>query len=82
MVSTYQAIVGGLLNVMDYQTTTAEDMTTNLTTSYGNIMDYDLAAETTALATAQTKQNGAMAMLAQANVSQEMVTYLLKQYLN
>jgi flagellin-like hook-associated protein FlgL len=67
---------------MDYQTTTAEDMTTNLTTSYGNIMDYDLAAETTALAIAQTKQNGAMAMLAQANVSQEMVTYLLKEYLN
>jgi len=82
MVSTYQAIVGGLLNVMDYQTTTAEDMSTNLTTSYGNIMDYDLAAETTALAIAQTKQNGAMAMLAQANVSQEMVTYLLKEYLN
>ncbi len=82
MVSSYQAVVGGLLNVMDYQTTTADNMTTNLTTSYGNIMDYNLAAETTALATAQTKQNGAMAMLAQANVSQEMVTYLLKQYLN
>jgi flagellin-like hook-associated protein FlgL len=45
-------------------------------------MDYDLAAETTALATAQIQQNGAMAMLAQANVSQEMVTYLLKQYIS
>ena len=68
--------------IMDYQTTYAEDMTTNSTTAYGNIMDYDLAAETTALASAQIRQNGAMAMLAQANISQDMVAYLLKQYIS
>jgi flagellin-like hook-associated protein FlgL len=45
-------------------------------------MDYDLAAETTALASAQIRQNGAMAMLAQANISQDMVAYLLKQYIS
>ncbi len=82
MVSAYQASIGAQMNMMDYQTTFAEDMTTNSTTAYGNIMDYDLAAETTALATAQIRQNGAMAMLAQANVSQDMVTYLLKQYIS
>ena len=82
MVSAYQASIGAQMNMMDYQTTYAEDMTTNSTTAYGNIMDYDLASETTALATAQIQQNGAMAMLAQANVSQDMVTYLLKQYIS
>jgi adhesin transport system membrane fusion protein len=59
-----------------------EDLSTHATTAYGNIMTYDLAAETTALAAAQTKENGAMAMLAQANVSQELVAYLLKKYIN
>jgi hypothetical protein len=74
--------LGAQMNVMDYQTTYVEDMTTASSTAYGNIMDYDLATETTALAAAQLKQNGAMAMLAQANASQDMVSYLLKQYIN
>ena len=82
MVSTYQAQVGALTNVMGYQTTTSTNMTTVSTKAYGDIMNYNLAAETTALAVAQTKQNGAMAMLAQANVSQDLVTYLLKKYIN
>lgn len=82
MVSSYQAQVGALTNVMGYQTTTNTNMTTVSNKSYGDIMNYDLAAETTALAVAQTKKNGAMAMLAQANVSQELVTYLLKKYIN
>jgi len=82
MVSTYQAQVGALTNVMGYQTTTSTNMTTVSTKAYGDIMNYNLAAETTALAVAQTKQNGAMAMLAQANISQDLVTYLLKKYIN
>jgi flagellin len=82
MVSTYQAQVGALTNVMGYQTTATTNMTTVSNKSYGDIMNYDLAAETAALAVAQTKQNGAMAMLAQANVSQELVAYLLKKYIN
>jgi flagellin len=82
MVSTYQAQVGALTNVMGYQTTATTNMTTVSNKSFGDIMNYDLAAETAALAVAQTKQNGAMAMLAQANVSQELVTYLLKKYIN
>ena len=82
MVSTYQAQVGALTNVMGYQTTSSTNMTTVSTKSYGDIMNYDLAAETTALAVAQIKKNGAMAMLAQANVSQDIVTYLLKKYIS
>lgn len=82
MVSANQALIGALTNVMGYQTTTSTNMTTVSTKAYGDIMNYNLAAETTALAVAQTKQNGAMAMLAQANVSQDLVTYLLKKYIN
>ena len=82
MVSTYQAQVGALTNVMGYQTTSNTNLTTVSTKSYGDIMNYDLAAETTALAVAQIKKNGAMAMLAQANVSQDLVTYLLKKYIS
>jgi flagellin len=81
MVSAYQAIVGAQMNVMDYQSTYVSDMSTASSTAYGNIMDYNLAAETTNLAKAQLKENGAMAMLAQANASQDMVSYLLKQYI-
>jgi flagellin-like hook-associated protein FlgL len=82
MVSSYQAIAGAQLNRMGYQSSYQEDLSTHASSAYSNIMDYDLAAETTALAVAQTKQNGAMAMLAQANVSQDLVAYLLKQYIN
>ena len=81
MVSAYQAIVGAQMNVMDYQSTYVSDMSTASSTAYGNIMDYNLATETTNLAKAQLKENGAMAMLAQANASQDMVSYLLKQYI-
>jgi flagellin len=82
MVSSYQALVGAQENLLGYQSDYITASNVAATTAYGNIMDYDLAAETTALAAAQIKQNGEMAMLAQANVSQEMVAYLLKQYIS
>jgi flagellin len=80
-VSQYQATIGAFQNRMTYQTTYVNKMNTVATTSYNKVMSYDLAAETANLATAKIKQNGAMAMLAQANVSQDMVSYLLKQYI-
>lgn len=82
MVSSYQALVGAQENILGYQTDYVAASSIAATTAYSNIMDYDLAAETTALASAQIKQNGAMAMLAQANISQDMVAYLLKQYIS
>lgn len=81
MVSSYQALTGAQENLLGYQSDYITARNVAATTAYGNIMDYDLAAETTALASAQIKQNGAMAMLAQANISQDMVAYLLKQYI-
>lgn len=81
MVSKYQATVGALQNRLGYQTSFVNNLKTTSTTAYKNIMDYDLASETAALATAKIKQNASMAMLAQANVSQDMVSYLLKQYI-
>ena len=80
-VSQYQASIGAFQNRMTYQTTYVNNMKTVATTSYTNVMGYDLASETANLATAKIKQNGAMAMLAQANISQDMVSYLLKQYI-
>ncbi|MEY2824686.1 MAG: hypothetical protein RLZ64_1224 [Pseudomonadota bacterium] len=82
MVSSYQALAGAQENILGYQTDYVAATSIAATTAYGNIMDYDLAAETTALASAQIKQNGAMAMLAQANISQDMVAYLLKQFIS
>jgi len=81
MVSGYQAMVGAQINRMGYQSDYVSKLKTNATKAYGNIMDYDLASETSALAVAQIKQNASLAMLAQANISQEMVSYLLKQYM-
>lgn len=80
-VSQYQATIGAFQNRMTYQTAYVNKMNTVATTAYNKVMSYDLAAETANLATAKIKQNGAMAMLAQANVSQDMVSYLLKQYI-
>jgi flagellin len=80
-VSQYQASIGAFQNRMTYQTTYVNNMKTVATSSYTNVMGYDLASETANLAAAKIKQNGAMAMLAQANISQDMVSYLLKQYI-
>jgi flagellin len=81
-ISAYQASIGAQLNALGYQGDFVYSATTALTTSYGKVIDYDLAEETTLLAAAQIKQDGAMAMLAQANMSSDLVSYLLKQYID
>jgi flagellin-like hook-associated protein FlgL len=58
-------------------------MVLNKTSAYGNIMDADLAAETTALASAQIGQEAATAVMVQANtISKEIVSYLLQGMTN
>ena len=57
MVSSYQALAGAQENLLGYQSDYITATNVAATTAYGNIMDYDLAAETTALASAQIKQN-------------------------
>jgi flagellin-like hook-associated protein FlgL len=79
-ISAYQALVGAQENALGYQSDYVSNTSTAVSAAYGNIVNYDLAEESTLLATAQIKQNGAMAMLAQANMSSDMVSYLLKQY--
>jgi len=80
-ISAYQALVGAQENALGYQSDYVSNTSTAVSAAYGNIVNYDLAEETTLLASAQIKQNGAMAMLAQANMSSDMVSYLLKQYI-
>jgi flagellin len=80
-ISAYQASIGAQENALGYQSDFVGTSTTAVTTSYGNVVNYNLAEETTLLAAAQIKQNGAMAMLAQANMSSDLVSYLLKQYI-
>jgi flagellin len=80
-ISAYQALVGAQENALGYQSDYVSNTSTAVSTAYGNVVNYDLAEETTLLASAQIKQNGAMAMLAQANMSSDMVSYLLKQYI-
>ncbi len=77
-VSRYQSRAGAQLNRFDIQSTFASQMQTTASESYGRINDADLAKETVNLASAQIIQNAAAAMLAQANVSQDIVKYLLK----
>ena len=80
MVSSYQAITGAQESRMDIQIDYVASAGVAATSAYGNIMDYNLAAETSALAAAEILQSGATAMLAQANVSADIVAYLLKKY--
>ena len=50
-----------------------------MTSAYGNVMDADVAAETTNLATYQIRQEAAAAVLVQSNtITKEMVAYLLQ----
>ena len=55
-------------------------MSTATTTAYSNVASADMAKEATNLATAQMLASSATAMLAQANVSKDIVSYLLKRY--
>ena len=75
----YQSLVGANEKLMDYRETLSDNMILSLTSAYGNVMDADLAAETTNLATYQIRQEAAAAVLVQSNtITKEMVAYLLK----
>ena len=78
-VSEYQAYIGAKASVLQVQSDMATSTITNFSGAYGNIMNADLAAETANLASAQIRQDGATAMLAQAtSMNKELVAYLLK----
>ena len=77
-VSNQQSAVGGVLNAMDYQTSYSSNTRDNLTASVSSLAGTDYAQTTTELAKSQIIQQAATAMLAQANVSSQLVLSLLK----
>ena len=80
MVSNYQGLAGAQESRLDLLNALITDQSNNASSAYGSIMDADLAAEATNLALAQIRQNAATAMLAQANTTPAIVSYLLRQY--
>lgn len=82
-IESYQSKMGAYETLMGHRETLADNMVLTKTTAYGNIMDADIAAETTALAAAQIGQEAATAVMVQANtISKEIVTYLLQGLTN
>ena len=77
-VANQQAAVGGVLNSMDYQSSYLTSSTMNLQMSESNLVATDYAQTTTQLAKSQIIQQASTAMLAQANVSSQLVLSLLK----
>jgi len=81
MIGQYQSLVGAQQNVLDYRSTFLDSLYTTTSSAYDNIMNADLAEETTNLTSAQIRVDGSTAMVAQAaTITKEMVTYLLKQF--
>ena len=82
-IGNYQSLVGSHEKLMDYRETLSDNMILSLTSAYGNVMDADVAAETTNLATYQIRQEAAAAVLVQSNtITKEMVAYLLQSVTN
>lgn len=82
-IASYQSKMGAYETLLDARETLANTMVLNKTSAYGHLMDADLAAETTALASAQIGQEAATAVMVQANtISKEIVSYLLQGMTN
>jgi len=80
-ISRLRSKAGAQQNRLAAQSTLNTTMNTVTTTALSKVADADLAAETTSLATAKMLASSATAMLAQANTSKEIVSYLLKKYI-
>lgn len=78
MVSGFQARTGAQLNRLDYRKTFLSDQKINTTKAYSNVMDANYAEETANLASSEILKNAATAILAQANLNKDIVSYLLK----
>jgi len=78
-IANYQASVGAQETLLGHRETLSDAMILSLTSAYGNVMDADVAAETTNLATYQIREEAATAVMVQANtITKELVAYLLK----
>lgn len=77
-VTTERARLGAFQNRLQSAVNNLTNVSTNLTDARSRIMDTDYSAETTALAKAQILSQASIAMLAQANQSQQNVLTLLR----
>ncbi len=78
-IENYQSLVGAHEKLLGYRETLSDNMILSLTSAYGNVMDADVAAETTNLAAYQIREEAATAVMVQANtITKEMVAYLLQ----
>jgi flagellin len=80
LVSRMRATAGAQQTRLSAQSSLNSAMNTATTSAYSKVAGADMAQEATNLATAQMLASSATAMLAQANMSKEIVSYLLKRY--
>ena len=77
-VGTEREQMGAVMNRLDHTIANLQQVSTNLATAKGRIVDADFAAETANLARTQVLQQASMAMLSQANASKQNILALFQ----
>lgn len=78
MVGTEREQLGAVMNRLDHTIANLQQISTNLSTAKGRLVDADFAAETSNLARTQVLQQASMAMLAQANAAKQNILSLFQ----
>jgi len=77
-VGTEREQLGAVMNRLDHTIANLQQISTNLSTAKGRIVDADFAAETSNLARTQVLQQASMAMLSQANAAKQNILALFQ----
>ena len=77
-VGTEREQLGAVMNRLDHTIANLQQISTNLSTAKGRLVDADFAAETSNLARTQVLQQASMAMLAQANAAKQNILSLFQ----
>ena len=77
-VGTEREQLGAVMNRLDHAIANLQQVSTNLSTAKGRIVDADFAAETSNLARTQVLQQASMAMLSQANAAKQNILSLFQ----
>ena len=77
-VGTEREQLGAVMNRLDHAIANLQQISTNLSTAKGRIVDADFAAETSNLARTQVLQQASMAMLSQANAAKQNILALFQ----
>ena len=77
-VGTERQQIGAVMNRLDHTIANLQQVSTNLQTSKGRIVDADFAAESSNLARTQVLQQASMAMLSQANANKQNILALFQ----